>query len=451
LTTSTELAATQIWDAAKRDAGDAVSLDVLASVPSAVRHVAVLGLGYVGLPTALALHQAGIEVTGIDNSQRRLADIAAGDVDLLDADRQRLAGALASTAFTLTEQADALREADVVIICVPTPVDEHLTPDLGPLRSACATAVRFAVPGQVFILTSTTYVGSTRALLIDPLTRRGLAVGSEVHVAFSPERIDPGNSTHTQERVPRVVGGATEPCSQRAAEVITRIAQAVHLVGSPEVAEMTKLFENTFRAVNIALVNELADISHMFALDVMEVIEAASTKPYGFMPFYPGPGVGGHCIPCDPHYLLWQLRAHRASAPLIDRAMEQVAVRPVRVVDRAAQTLAEAGRPLTGARVLVIGVAYKPGVADIRESPAIAILDQLADRRASVAYLDPLVPHLELPSGRRLDSIVPPEEGYDLVIVHGLHPGFDYRWVTKQPRILDATYRFDVANHRVVV
>jgi UDP-N-acetyl-D-glucosamine dehydrogenase len=366
-------------------------------------------------------------------------------------DRQRLAAALASRSFVTTGQADATKDADVVIICVPTPVDEHLTPDLAPLRSACETVVRFARSGQLLVLTSTTYVGSTRDLLIEPLARRGLAVGSDVHVAFSPERIDPGNSTHTQERVPRVVGGATAACFERAAGVISRITPAVHMVGSPEAAEMTKLYENTFRAVNIALVNELADISRMFALDVIEVIDAASTKPYGFMPFYPGPGVGGHCIPCDPHYLLWQLRGRRASAPLIGRAMERIAVRPHTVTHRAAQTLAEEGRSIAGAHVLVVGVAYKPGVADVRESPALAIIDQLADQGAKVEYLDPLVPRLELPSGRRFESVAQPGEAYDLIIVHGLQPGFDYRWVTEQPRILDATYRFDAAGHRVVV
>jgi UDP-N-acetyl-D-glucosamine dehydrogenase len=453
--TSTELSVSQTWKAPERHPVRAVSLDAREAPPWApatgARRIAVVGLGYVGLPTALALHQPGVEVIGIDISQRRLTAIAEGAVDLLEADRRRLAEALRSAAFVITGRAEALQEADVVIVCVPTPVDDHQTPELVPLRAACESVVRSARPGQVLILTSTTYVGSTRDLLIDPLTRSGLAVGSDVHVAFSPERIDPGNADHTQERVPRVIGGASPACSRQAAEVIARITPTVHLVGSPEAAEMTKLYENTFRAVNIALVNELADISRRFALDVMEIIQAASTKPYGFMPFYPGPGVGGHCIPCDPHYLLWQLRAQRASAPVIGRAMEEIAARPARVVDRAAQVLAEDGRPLAGARILVIGAAYKPGVADVRESPAISIMDQLAGRGASIDYLDPLVPCLELSSGRQLQSIVPPGHGYDLVIVHGLQPGCDYRWVATQPRILDATYRFDAADHRVVV
>jgi UDP-N-acetyl-D-glucosamine dehydrogenase len=451
LSPPTKLAVAEAWASAEelKQPGAAKVLDLDAA---GLTHVAILGLGYVGLPTALAFHHAGTAITGIDIRQRRLADIAAGDVDLLQADRARLDDALASRSFALTEDPAALSDADAVIICVPTPVDEHLTPDLTPLRSACDAVVRFARPGQIVLLTSTTYVGSTRALLAEPLGRRGLVVGRDLQVAFSPERIDPGNSTHTQERVPRVVGGVTPACAQRAMKLLSRIAPVVHMVGSPEVAELTKLYENTFRAVNIALANEFADISRMFALNVMEIIEAASTKPYGFMPFYPGPGVGGHCIPCDPHYLLWQLRAHRASAPVIGSAMQQVASRPVRVVDRAAETLAAHGRAVAGARILVVGVTYKPGVADVRESPAVAIIDQLLNRGASVDYLDPLVPQLGLPSGRRLDAVVPSsKERYDLVVVHCLHPGVDYRWVAKQPHILDTTYRFDGADHRVVV
>jgi UDP-N-acetyl-D-glucosamine dehydrogenase len=452
LSPPTKLAVAEAWASAKEELKPPPAARVLELDAAGISHVAVLGLGYVGLPTALAFHHAGTAITGIDIRQRRLADIAAGDVDLLQADRDRLDDALASRSFALTSDPAALKEADAVVICVPTPVDEHLTPDLGPLRSACDAVVRFARPGQVLLLTSTTYVGSTRSLLAEPLGRRGLAIGRDVQVAFSPERIDPGNATHTQDRVPRVVGGVTPACAQRATKLLARIAPVVHTVGSPEAAELTKLYENTFRAVNIALANELADISRVFALDVMEVIEAASTKPYGFMPFYPGPGVGGHCIPCDPHYLLWQLRAHRASAPVIGSAMQQVATRPVRVAERAAETLAAHGRAVAGARILVVGVTYKPGVADVRESPAVAIIDQLVQRGASVSYLDPLVPRLELPGGRRLDAVVPSSrERYDLVVVHCLHPGVDYRWVAGQPHVLDATYRFDGADHRVVV
>jgi UDP-N-acetyl-D-glucosamine dehydrogenase len=419
---------------------------------SAVTSVAVVGLGYVGLPTALALHDAGASVTGLDVSRKRLAAIKRRDVDLLPRDRERLAATLGGTRLALTADPAALRGADAVIVCVPTPVDRHRTPDLGPLRSACDMVVRHARSGQLIILTSTTYVGSTCELLARPLAERELVAGRDVHVAFSPERVDPGNPDFPVEDVPRVVGGMTPECTRRAAGLLGRITPRVHAVGSAEAAELTKLFENTFRAVNIALANELADISRTLGLDVTEVIGAASTKPYGFMPFHPGPGVGGHCIPCDPHYLLWQLRGRRATAPLIDQAMQQVAARPLRVVDRAGEVLAAAGRRLAGARVVVAGVTYKPGVADVRESPALVILEELVDRGAEVAYYDPLVASVRLADGRMLRSLErPPEDTADLVIVHTLQPRDDHGWLALQPRLLDASYRLDAVAHRAVV
>jgi nucleotide sugar dehydrogenase len=214
---------------------------------------------------------------------------------------------------------------------------------------------------------------------------------------------------------------------------------------------MTKLYENVFRAVNIALANELADISGVLQLDAMEVIEAASTKPYGFMPFFPGPGVGGQCIPCDPHYLLWQLRASHATAPLIGQAMENIAIRPLQVVNRAVEALAKAGRSLDGARVLLAGVSYKPGVADLRESPALTILSALAERGAQIAYHDPLVPQLLLPGGRTVEAVVDPSaSAYDLVVAHTLHPGVDYEWIADQSLVVDATYRLQKLPRSIV-
>ncbi len=226
-----------------------------------------------------------------------------------------------ATGFGSEAISRSLRSADAVIVCVPTPVDDHRAPDLGALGSACATVVEYAQPGQLLLLTSTTYVGCTHDLLVEPLRRRGLVAGRDIAVAFSPERIDPANERYPADRVPRVVGGATASCAGRASQVVAAVAPDVHVVSSAEAAEMTKLYENTFRAVNIALANELASVSRTLNLDAMEVIAAAATKPYGFFPFYPGPGVGGHCIPCDPHYLLWQLRALHHRAPLVEEAM----------------------------------------------------------------------------------------------------------------------------------
>ncbi|MGH3822052.1 MAG: nucleotide sugar dehydrogenase, partial [Pseudonocardiaceae bacterium] len=266
--------------------------------------VTIVGLGYVGLPTALALLGRASRITGLDISAERLRAIESGDVDLGDIDRVRLAKARGDERFQLTTDSAALAQSDAVIICVPTPVDEHHVPDLAALRSACRTVVEHAHPGQTIILTSTSFAGTTRQLLVEPLQRRGLRVGSDVYVAFSPERIDPGNPDHVQRETPRVVGGTTNSCSLHAARVIGQLTDSVYLVSSPEAAELTKLYENIFRAVTLALANEFSDVCGTLGLDPIEVTLAAATKPYGFLAAFPGPGVGGHCIPCDPHYLL---------------------------------------------------------------------------------------------------------------------------------------------------
>jgi nucleotide sugar dehydrogenase len=411
----------------------------------------VIGLGYVGLPTALALLEAGNEVIGIDVSEARLEAVRRREVDLLPSDHERLARFLDDPRLTLTaDPADAAR-AGTVLICVPTPVDQHLVPDLRAMSGACANAVEHAVPGQLLVLTSTTYVGTTRDLLVEPLARRGLRAGEDVHVAFSPERIDPGNAGHAQETTPRVVGGVGEESVARAAAVLRRTAPAVHALPTPEDAEMTKLWENTFRAVNIALANEFAENCRGLGLEPTRIIEAAATKPYGFMPFYPGPGVGGHCIPCDPHYLLWQLRGRRIASPLIDTAMTAIASRPRRVVERARELMAEHGRATAGAKVLLVGVAYKPGVADLRESPALEIMEELAALGAKVHFSDPLVPALAL-DGAVLASEAQPElEQWDLVLVHTLQPGAELDWLTGQPLVLDATYRLRSVPMKAVV
>lgn len=408
-----------------------------------IADVAIVGLGYVGLPTALSFAAAGCSVIGIDVSTQRLADIYGGRVDLVESDRERLAAALPRDDFELTSDLARIAGASAVIVCVPTPVDEHRSPDLTALQAACRSVVTNARSGQTIILTSTTYVGTTRELVAEPLEEAGFLVGQDVYVAFSPERIDPGNVQFPQERVPRVVGGITAECSSRAATVLGKIAP-VHTVSTPEAAELTKLYENIFRAVNIALVNELADVTQALDVDVMEVIEAAATKPYGFMPFYPGPGVGGHCIPCDPHYLLWQLRAKRISAPLIRQAMEEIDLRPGRVIQRASEVLSEDAVSLHKARILVAGVAYKPGVQDVRESPSIAIIEGLRDRGCDVDFVDEYVPELDLPDGAHLSSLrqVDPAE-YDLAVALTLHPGSDYSWMSGCKHVLDATYRLD--------
>ncbi|MGH3771376.1 MAG: nucleotide sugar dehydrogenase [Pseudonocardiaceae bacterium] len=419
--------------------------------------VAIVGLGYVGLPTALALVGSSSRVTGFDVSADRLRAIESGDVDLSDLDHARLATARLATAqgdesFRLTSDSAALAEADTVIVCVPTPVDERHTPDLSALRGACQTVVAHAHPGQTIILTSTSFVGTTRQLLVEPLHQRGLTVGTDVCVAFSPERIDPGNPDHLQRETPRVVGGTTSECGQRAARVIGQLTDSVYLVSSPEAAELTKLYENIFRTVTLALANEFSDVCATLGLDPIEVTLAAATKPYGFLAAFPGPGVGGHCIPCDPHYLLWQLRERDRPTPLIEQAMRSIHARPARVVERATEVLAGDGRAPAGAKVIVVGASYKAGVSDVRESPALLIIDGLARGGADVSYHDPLVPAVQTPAGELMRSVVAPAGAdWDLAVIHVVHPDTDYSWVRDCPRVLDATYLFDDATRRSVV
>ena len=406
----------------------------------------MVGLGYVGLPIALSL-LADHSATGLDSSPRRLTAIRERQVDLLPEDLALLDGALSEGRFRLTDEPDVLERAEAVLICVPTPVDDHLTPDLTALRDACATVVAHARAGQTIVLMSTTFVGTTRALLARPLEERGFEIGRDVYVAFSPERMDPGRSEHASHRTPRVLGGMTSACAMRAHEVVARLTDAeIHVVSSPEAAELTKLHENTFRAVNLALANEFAEICSALRIDPIEVIDAASTKPYGYLAHYPGPGVGGHCIPCDPHYLLWQLRASRVATPLIEQAMSGITARPRRVIERLAEVLSGYGYGVAGARVIVVGVAYKPGLADLRGSPALEIISRLRGRGADVDYWDPLVASLQLPDGYEMKSRgAPLGQDYDLALVHTLQPGGSTAWLGDCPVVLDATYRFEGA------
>jgi nucleotide sugar dehydrogenase len=405
-----------------------------------VMTVAVVGLGYVGLPSSLALADAGYDVIGVDIDPRRLEAISRGEVDLPERDRDRVATALRRGRFTLRADAAALEEADAVIIAVPTPVDERLEPDPRAVHAACAAVVEHAQRGQTVVLTSTTYVGTTRQRLADPLAARGLVAGEDVHVAFAPERINPGDDAWDQAQVPRVLGGMTPACARAAGDVLAPTAQHLHVVGSPEVAEMTKLFENTFRAVNLALVNEIAGVARHHGVDPVEVVDAAATKPYGFLAHYPAAGVGGHCIPVDPYYLLSPLLGSDVAAPLVTEAMRQVAARPARVAERALEVLERTGG--SRGRVLVVGMAYKPGICDHRESPASQITQRLVAAGIDVDYHDPLVPSVEIAgAGGRRSVEVPDPDRYALAIVATMHPGRDYSWLDRVEHVLDGTYR----------
>ncbi|HWJ50138.1 MAG TPA: nucleotide sugar dehydrogenase [Solirubrobacteraceae bacterium] len=420
--------------------------------------VAVVGLGYVGLPTAIALRDAGVRIIGIDIAAHRLEEIRAGRAELLGPEQEQLQAHLQDGGFVLTDRIDALTAADLVLICVPTPIDAQRRPDPRALRAACASVVEHARQGQTFVLTSTTYVGTTRELLVEPLAERGLRVGEDVFVAFAPERIDPGVPEHEQLRTPRVIGAVTETCFKRAAELLRHTCENLHRVSSPEAAEMVKLYENTFRAVNIALAFEMAEACKGHGLDPIEVTDGAATKPFGFMAHYPSAGVGGHCIGVDPHYLLHPLRENGRPATVAEEAMRKVAGRPRHVVWRAHELLAHGGGRLRDARVLVVGVSYKPGVADSREAPAVEIIERLMAEDAHVDFHDPYVSSLRIdgetmhgvdPDPRRDKSGLGPED-YDLAIIVTVHPDHDYGWLRRCPRVLDCTYRTPAGGQRFV-
>jgi UDP-N-acetyl-D-glucosamine dehydrogenase len=404
--------------------------------------IAIVGLGYVGLPTALALQAAGFPVIGLDISERRLAAIANATADMLARDRAALIDALDSGGLQLSCDMARITDADVVIIAVPTPVDAELNPDPRAVHAACATVVQHARAGQTIILTSTTYIGTTRTRLVQPLAERGLVAGDDIHVTFAPERILPGDESVSQTETPRVLGGATPACAQAARSVLDPIVKLVHTVSSAEAAEATKLLENTFRAVNLALANEMADIAKHHELDIVELVDAAATKPYGFLAHYPSAGIGGHCIPVDPYYLLAPLAHAGLATPIATAAMQRVAERPRRVAAGALEVLCERGVDPSAARVLVVGMAYKPGVEDYRESPACAITRHLVDRGVRVDYYDPLVESADIPGVGTLLAVAGPVAlDYDLALVATVHRGFDYGFLADCPDVLDATYR----------
>jgi UDP-N-acetyl-D-glucosamine dehydrogenase len=418
--------------------------------------IAVVGLGYCGLPSALALRGAGFRIIAIDSSPSRLSDIRSGRAELLEGHGDELRSHLQDADFVLTDSIEDVHEADVVLICVPTAIDRQHRPNVEPLMRACASVVQHARAGQTLVLSSTGYVGSTRELLVEPLAARGLRAGEDVFVAFSPERLDPGVPDHEQPRTPRVVGAVSETCFKHASEPLRHIAKSLHRVSSPEAAEMVKLYESTFRAVNIALAFEMADACQAHRLDPIEVTDAAATKPFGFLAHHPSAGVGGHGVGVDPHYLLHPLRERGRPAALAEEAMRTVGARPRRIALRAHELLQRSERSLRDCRVLVVGASYKPGVADCRNAPAAEIISRLLADEVHVDFHDPLVPVLRVdgeemcgvdPDPRRDASGFGPED-YHLAILVAIHPGHDYGWLKRCPQVLDCTYRQHTGRRR---
>ena len=410
-------------------------------IESGAARLGVLGLGYVGLPVVTAFSAAGFRTLGFDIDERVVRRVKRGDSHIGDVPAQAVAAAVESGLLDATTDFGRLREMDAVIICVPTPLGKTGDPDVSHILDALGHIRDGLRPGHLIILESTTWPGTTRELLQPELEQRGLTAGEEFFLAFSPERVDPGNPTYTFTNTAKVVGGLTASCRELAAALYERVIDEVVSVSSPEVAELTKLLENTFRAVNIGLVNEMAVIADRLGIDIGEAVEAAATKPFGFMRFTPGPGLGGHCLPIDPQYLAWKMRTLQYRTRFIELAAEVNAEMPRYVVDRVAQALNRHRLPLNGSRVLLLGVAYKPGVGDVRESPALDVIELLRRQGAEVSYHDPFVPRLapEGLEGGDLES--QPLTAELLAASHATvvitdHPQVDYGLVLEKARII---------------
>jgi UDP-N-acetyl-D-glucosamine dehydrogenase len=394
--------------------------------------IGVIGLGYVGLPLAVAFAESGARVIGVDLDPRRVSAIAAGESFIEDVPTATLAPLVRAGRLGASGDVAALKEADAVVICVPTPLGKSKEPDISFIVAAADAVASIIREAQLIVLESTTYPGTTQEVLRPRFEARGLTVGVDFFLAFSPERIDPGNRRWTLRDIPKVVGGLTPACQTLVATLYGRITPTVVPVSGPETAEMVKLFENTFRSVNIALVNEFAIMCRKLGISVWEVVSAAATKPFGFMPFWPGPGLGGHCLPSDPYYLSWKVRMEGYEPRFIAFADEINRHMPAYVVQLVGDALNDRGRPVRGSRVLVLGVAYKPDVADTRDSPALEIIDMLRAKGARVAYHDPHVPALSVNGWPlRSEPAVRPAD-HDLVLVLTAHTGYDWAAITEQ-------------------
>jgi len=386
--------------------------------------IGVVGLGYVGLPLVVAFAQAGEQVIAVDLDQRKIDQLAVGESYVEDISSELLRSVLGSVSAG-TDYAP-LEQAEAIIVCVPTPLTPNREPDLGPLEDSAAALAAVVREGQLIVLESTTYPGTTRELLVPVLERAtSLTVGEGFNVAFSPERVDPGRTDYTLENTPKVVGGITPACTERAAELYSRVCETIVRVSTPEAAELTKLLENIFRSVNIALVNELSMVAERMGIDIWEVVDAAATKPYGFMRFEPGPGMGGHCLPVDPFYLTWRAREFQMSTEFIELAGKINQQMPLHCVERIDLALNDASKPIRGSKIVLLGVAYKGGIGDIRESPALRIIGELLRRGADLVYHDPHVPELTKfgLSNSALDEAL---ENADAVVLVTAHPGIDH-------------------------
>lgn len=398
----------------------------------------VIGLGYVGLPLCMEMAEAGFSVVGIDADPRKIVEIKAKRSYIGDVPTAVLDKIVSSGKFDATTDPAALASCDAVSICVPTPLSKTKDPDVSYILDAVKGIKQHLRRGQLIVLESTTYPGTTDELIRAELESDDMRVGRDFFLAFSPERIDPGNRTHGTRNTPKVVGGITPRCTELAVLLYSQFIERVVPVSSARTAEMVKLLENTFRSVNIALVNELASMCDVLGIDAYEVIDAAATKPFGFLPFYPGPGLGGHCIPIDPHYLAWKLKAHDFTARFIGLAAEVNQRMPELVVEKVSAGLNHQGKPVKGSRIIALGVAYKRDVSDMRESPALSVIKLLQDRGGRVTYHDPHVPEMTMEHGS-MASVPLTDEALrlaDCVVVLTDHSSFDIPHIVANSRLV---------------
>jgi len=400
--------------------------------------VGIIGLGYVGLPLGVAFSEVGLRTIGLDVSASVVEGINSGRSHILDVTSERLGSLTRSGMLEATVDPGRLAEADAVVICVPTPLSKTDDPDMSYILSATEAVKQHLRPGQLVVLESTTYPGTTREMVLPMLEESGLVAGEDFWLAFSPERVDPGNATWHIGNTPKVVGGLTPACHRLAVALYGEAIETVVEVSSPEAAELTKILENTFRAVNIGLVNEMAVISDRLGIDVWEVIDAASTKPYGFMRFFPGPGLGGHCIPVDPHFLAWKMKTLHYRTRFIELAAEINAEMPRYVVERVTEALNRVNKSVNGSRVLLLGMSYKPDVDDVRESPAFDIAHLLRQRGATIEYHDPYVAQVRLDESMLQCSDLTAEglAAADAVVITTDHRVVDYGFVTEHASII---------------
>lgn len=414
--------------------------------------VAVIGLGYVGLPLAVEFAKKGFFALGVDLDKRKISSINAGKSYILDIPSEEIGPLAKEGRLKATSDYSKLKEVDAIIICVPTPLRKSKDPDMSFIVSAAGAIAKNLRKGQVIVLESTTYPGTTEEVILPILEATGLKVGRDFSLGFSPERIDPGNPRYMTHNIPKVVSGMTRLCRENIALLYSQIVDSVIPVSSVKVAEMVKLLENTFRSVNIGLVNELVLMCDSLKVDVWEIIEAAKTKPFGFMPFYPGPGLGGHCIPIDPIYLAWKARIHGFEPRFIDLASKINADMPEYVADRVARMLNNKfGKAVKGSKVLIIGLSYKKDVTDTRESPAYEVIEKLKERGATVSYYDPFVPSSDF-GGHSMRSVALSASGlkkYDCAVIVTDHSNVDYDFIVDNSKfVLDTRNALRDVNKR---